>query len=184
MISFNPLKPGVAWASCQIRKTAGCACTGNAGKVLPRRRFQRKPLVSNPGIHHGTCVTHVPWCMSGSLTCGDGETFPAFPAHAHPQFCVSGKRPMYTSLPTVIVTNNHDSEKILFANRCQVIACANFYSSLFGHFESNFEIVHESDFHLRRVFKYGMIETATDQEFLWWTHANTIILYYTDSLLS
>ena len=23
-----------------------------------------------------------------------GKTFPAFPAHAHPQFCVSGKRPM------------------------------------------------------------------------------------------
>ena len=23
--------------------------------------------VSDPGMHHGTCVTHVPWCMSGSL---------------------------------------------------------------------------------------------------------------------
>ena len=22
---------------------------------------------SDPGMHHGTCVTHVPWCMSGSL---------------------------------------------------------------------------------------------------------------------
>ena len=84
----------MAWASYQIRKIAGCACTGNAGNILPRHRFQKKPLVSDPGMHHGTCVTHVPWCMSGSLTCGDGETFPAFPAHAHPQFCVSGKRPM------------------------------------------------------------------------------------------
>ena len=28
------------------------------------------PLVSDPGMHHGTCVTHVPWCMSGSLTSG------------------------------------------------------------------------------------------------------------------
>ena len=42
----------------------------------PRRRFQRKPLVSDPGMHHGTCVTHVSWCMSGSLTCGDGEKVP------------------------------------------------------------------------------------------------------------
>ena len=48
------------------------------------------PRVSDPDMHHGTCVTHVPWCMSGSLT-GDflwnrwrGRTFPAFPAHAQP----------------------------------------------------------------------------------------------------
>ena len=31
-------------------------------------RLQRKLLVSNHGIHHGTCVTHVPRCMLGSLT--------------------------------------------------------------------------------------------------------------------
>ena len=62
----------VSWASYQIRKIAGCACAGNAGNVFPHRRFKRKPLVSDPGMHHGTCVTHVPWCMSGSLTCGDG----------------------------------------------------------------------------------------------------------------
>ena len=64
------------WASYQIRKIAGCACAGNAGNVSPRRRFKRKPLVSDPGMHHGTCVTHVPWCMSGSLTCGDGGNVP------------------------------------------------------------------------------------------------------------
>ena len=69
----------ILWASYQIRKIAGCACSGNAEKVFPRRRFQRKPLVSDPGMHHGTCVTHVPWCMSGSLTCGDGENVPGIP---------------------------------------------------------------------------------------------------------
>ena len=82
------------WTSYQMRKIAGCVCAGNAGNVFPRRWFKRKLLVSDHGMHHGTCVTHVPWCMSGSLTCGDGKTFPAFPAHAHPQFCVSGKRPI------------------------------------------------------------------------------------------
>ena len=66
----------ITWASYQIRIIAGCACAGNAGNVFPRRRFQRKPVVSDPGMHHGTCVTHVPWCMSGSLTCGDGENVP------------------------------------------------------------------------------------------------------------
>ena len=72
------------WASYQVRKIAGCACAGNAGNVFPRRRFQRKPLVSYPGMHHGTCVTHVPWCMSGSLTCGDGENVPSIPGACAP----------------------------------------------------------------------------------------------------
>ena len=44
----------------------------------------KEMLVSVPGRHHDTCVTHVPWYMSGSLTRGGGETFPAFPAHTQP----------------------------------------------------------------------------------------------------
>ena len=43
---------------------------------FPRHRLQRNPLVSDPSIHHGTYVTHVPWCMSGSLTRGGGENVP------------------------------------------------------------------------------------------------------------
>ena len=35
-------------------------------------------------MHHGTCVTHVPWCMSGSLTCGDGENIPGIPGACAP----------------------------------------------------------------------------------------------------
>ena len=72
------------WASYQIRKIEGCACAGNAGNVFPRRRFQREPVVSDPGMHHGTCVTHVPWCKSGSLTCGDGENVPGIPGACAP----------------------------------------------------------------------------------------------------
>ena len=72
------------WASYHIRKIAGFACAGNAGNVFPRRRFQRETLVSDPGMHHGTCVTHVPWCMSGSLTCGDRENVPGIPGACAP----------------------------------------------------------------------------------------------------
>ena len=72
------------WASYQIRKIAGCACAGNVGIVFPHPRFQRKPLVNDPDMHHGTCVTHVPWCMSGSLTCGDGENVPGIPGACAP----------------------------------------------------------------------------------------------------
>ena len=30
--------------------------------------FYPPPRVSDPDTHHGMCVTHVPWCMLGSLT--------------------------------------------------------------------------------------------------------------------
>ena len=38
-----------------------------------------KETVSDPGMHHGTCVAHVPWCMSGSLIRGGGENIPGIP---------------------------------------------------------------------------------------------------------
>ena len=52
--------------------------------------FSPPPQVSDPDMHHGTCMTHVPWCMPGSLTRGflynrrRGKTIPAFPGHAQP----------------------------------------------------------------------------------------------------
>ena len=46
---------------------------------FPRHRIQRKPPVSDPGMHYGTCVTRVPWCMWGSLTHHGGENVPGIP---------------------------------------------------------------------------------------------------------
>ena len=46
---------------------------------FPRHRLQMKPLVSEPDMHHGTCVTHVPWCMSGSFTRARGENIADIP---------------------------------------------------------------------------------------------------------
>ena len=53
--------------------------------------FCLPPGVSDANMHHGTCVTHVLWCMPVSLTSGyfwsrwwGKKTFPAFPAHAQP----------------------------------------------------------------------------------------------------
>ena len=46
-----------------ISKILGCAyAPGMPGTFSP------PPRVSDPGMHHGTCVTHVPWCMPGSLS--------------------------------------------------------------------------------------------------------------------
>ena len=82
------------WTSYQKRKIAGCSCTGNAGNVSPPQR------VSDPDMHHGTCVTHVPWCMPGSLTSDfrwsrwRGKRSRHRRRMRNLQFYVSGKRPM------------------------------------------------------------------------------------------
>ena len=60
--------------------------------------------VSDPVLHHGTGVNHVPWCMSGSLTCGLlwsrwwGKRSRHSRRMHNPQFYVSGKRPMPRTL--------------------------------------------------------------------------------------
>ena len=48
--------------------------------------FSPPPRVIDPDMHHGTCVTHVPWCMPGSITSavvssevGGGENVPDIP---------------------------------------------------------------------------------------------------------
>ena len=82
------------WASCQIRNIAGCACAGSAWKFSPPL------LVSDPGMYHGKCVTHVPWCMPGSLIISFiwGWWREKRSRHSwrmrNPQCYVSGKRPM------------------------------------------------------------------------------------------
>ena len=104
------------WASYQIRKIAGCACAGNAAET-----FSPPLRTSDPDMHHGTCVTHVPWCMPGSLTSGflwsrwRGKRS-RHSWHMHNlQFYASGKRPMVwryvyvmeTALPSVQIMAWH-----------------------------------------------------------------------------
>ena len=68
---------------------------GMPGTFSPAADFKGNRKLAIP-----TCITARAW-----RTCRDacrdrapavtGKTFPAFPAHAHLQFCVSGKRPMH-----------------------------------------------------------------------------------------
>ena len=53
--------------------------------------FSPSPRVSDPDKQHGTCVTHVPWCIPVSLTSGflwsrwrEKCSLPALPAHGQP----------------------------------------------------------------------------------------------------
>ena len=62
--------------------------------------FSPPPRVSDPDMHHGTCVRHVPWCMPGSLTRGflwshwRGKRSRHSRRMRNPQTCVYGKRSM------------------------------------------------------------------------------------------
>ena len=68
--------------------------SGMPGMVSPT------PWVSDPDMNHGTCVTHVPLCISGSLTTGFLWNWWRRKRSRHsrcmrkPQFYVSGKRPI------------------------------------------------------------------------------------------
>ena len=56
--------------------------------------------VSDPDMHHGTCVTHVPWCMPESLSSSflwsrwRGKSSRYSPRMRNSEFYVSGKRPI------------------------------------------------------------------------------------------
>ena len=85
-----------AWASCQICNISCCACSA---PVIPGT-FSPQAPVSDPDMHHGTCMTYVPWCMPGSLTSGflwsrwRGKRSRHSWRMRNPQFHVSCKRPM------------------------------------------------------------------------------------------
>ena len=82
------------WDSCQISKIAGCACAGNAGNVFPGSRPQTKPRVSDPSMQHASASRTCRDACWDCLSAVAGKMFPVFSVHAHPQFYVSGKRPM------------------------------------------------------------------------------------------
>ena len=77
--------------------------TYNCGLRMPGT-FSPPPRVSDPDMYHGTCVTHVPWCLPASLTSAltsgylwsrwRGKRSLHSRCTGNPQFNVSGKRPM------------------------------------------------------------------------------------------
>ena len=67
---FRPMGLLPDTENCGLRMRRGCR------ERFPRHRLQREALVSDPSMHHGTCVAHVPWCMPRTLTLGGGESVP------------------------------------------------------------------------------------------------------------
>ena len=85
---------------------------------FPRYRFQSKQIVNDPGMHHGTCVTHAPWCMSGSLIRCGGENVPGIPgAYATSNFTYLLRGPyVYKLIPVDFLSSGP-----LFTKRADVL---------------------------------------------------------------
>ena len=72
--------------------------------------FSPPSRISDPDMHHGTCVMHVPWCMPGSLTSGFLWSRWRWKRSRHSRcmrnmpFYVSGKR----LIPRVTVIQNRN----------------------------------------------------------------------------
>ena len=71
--------------------------------------FSPPPRVYDPDMHHGTCVTQVPWCMPGSLTRGFlwsrwwGKRSRHSRCMRNLHFYVSGKRPMAQGIKNALL---------------------------------------------------------------------------------
>ena len=112
-----------AWQNCRLRMRWECL------ERFPRHWLQRKLLVSDPGIHHITCVAHLPWCMSGSLTRGGGGNVPGIPgacATRNFTYLVRGpwKRfPDYWAFVRGPTTKDQQSGALIFSLMLACISC-------------------------------------------------------------
>ena len=90
-VPITPQKHVCTWASCQIRKIAGCACAGNAWNVFPATNFKGNRHASRH-VHHARAVIHIGIANPR----GRGKRSRHSRRKRNPQFLVSGKRPIET----------------------------------------------------------------------------------------
>ena len=91
---YHPVNvgPPAVWTSYQIRKIAGCARTGNAGKFSSDTDFKGNRQLAIPAFISALAsrtFNDACWDRQPVVT---GETFPAFPALVQLAYYVSGNR--------------------------------------------------------------------------------------------
>ena len=116
--SLNSLPPGRHLPMGLLPDTQNCGLRmrRDCRERFLRHRLQRQPLVSDPGMHHGTCVTHVPWCMSGSLFRDDGENVLDIPGA-----CATRNSTYLAGGPWVNTTKHHWGRVKFVAAQTQVM---------------------------------------------------------------
>ena len=127
--------------------------------------FSPPPQFSYPDMHHGTCVTHMPWCIPGALTSGflwsrwRGKCSRHSRRMRNPQFYVSGKRPIavivsrrVTGLTTHLLSIEHPdwSQRAPVPLHCDVTigtsaikiwwCCRSFMGDLYHVYGGKFDI--------------------------------------------
>ena len=110
-------------------QNCGLSMRRDCRERIPRDRLQRKPLDSDPGMHHGTCVVHMSWCMSGSLTHDDGENVTGIPGTCATLSCAYLVRGQLLGLLSwwPIFESSHynlyeDQAPVDFICRCQIVS--------------------------------------------------------------
>ena len=123
------------------------------------------PRVSDPDMHHGTCVTHVPWCMPGSLNSGfiwsprrGKRSRHSRPIH-NPQFYVSGKRPM--------AFDQRNVSRIMINPQCITLYQFYFWDEIVKHFADTMFKIHFQDW---KIWTWLWLYQITDWNmiFIWY----------------
>ena len=108
--------------NCGLRKRRKCR------ERFSRHRIQINPLVSDPDMHHGTCVTHVPSCIPGSLTRGRGENVPGISgACASRNVAWLARGPLLRLYPSQVMNL---LPLMLYMGRCVIIGLDNGLSTV------------------------------------------------------
>ena len=84
---------------------------------FPRHRLQRKQLVSDLGMHRGTCVTLVPRCMSGSQIRGGRENVPGACATHNSTYLEWGPCPSISTVKYVFLFLQIAAHRVVLAAR-------------------------------------------------------------------
>ena len=102
------------WASCQKRKLAGCACSGNAGNVCPATDSK-----GNRKLSILACITARAWrtcrnpCREPKPRWRGKRSRPSWRMR-NPKFYVSGKRPMGDLTLYILIILGHTRAKLSF----------------------------------------------------------------------
>ena len=83
-----------------VNRTGDIPLKNYIGTHGPLAKYVKLRIAHLPGMHDGMCVTHVPWCVPGSLaSCFLWSRWLGKRSRRmhNPQFDISGKRPILTA---------------------------------------------------------------------------------------
>ena len=151
--------------------------------------FSPPPRVSDPDMHYSTCVTHVPGCMSGSLTNGflcirwRGKRSRHSRRMRNPQFYVSGKRPMQLQILVLYFCDAFNAFYFFASRRVSSFLCghstsgAKLMEGLDAHMHVPAHQRHQGLTHCVLVLPYGVDEIGHNWSRKWF-HAGSAPTHY------